>query len=402
MTGGGRRPVRPLLPYGLTFTGMMVTTLVTPIVPDILDDLGADRSQAGIFVMAGPLPAIIVAPVMGVLADRIGRRAVLLPCLVAVAVLGVAGAFAPNYPVLLALRALQGVAAAGLVNLAVVLIADTWEGRERARVLGRNAAVLTGSTAMLAPLGGVIASLGTWRLTFTIYGAALAMVWAIYRAATETPGGAATRVHPLRGELRATGALLGDRVLVRTLVLGVVTLALVFGWSVTLTPVHAEVVLGLGPVARGLLVGAGAATATVLAVSSRWVVGHLGRHRAVLLGFGGFGLGYLLVALVPSSTVALIVALCLAGSAQGTLVPVLQSDMATVAPATQRGAAMSLWGSAVRTGQTLGPLAVGGLLSLGTAPVYAAGATLAAVAVLGAIRRPAPHRSHSAGADRPA
>lgn len=59
---------------------------------------------------------------IGVLADRFGRRAVLVPCLVGFGTFGLLSALAPTFEVLLFLRLCQGIGAAGLVNLAVVLI----------------------------------------------------------------------------------------------------------------------------------------------------------------------------------------------------------------------------------------------------------------------------------------
>ena len=65
-------------------------------------------SRAGVFVAAGTLPGIVMAPVIGVLADRFGRRAVLVPCLVAFGVFGLLSALAPTFPALLAAAAVPG------------------------------------------------------------------------------------------------------------------------------------------------------------------------------------------------------------------------------------------------------------------------------------------------------
>ena len=54
---------------------------------------------------AGTLPGIVMAPVIGVLADRFGRRAVLVPCLVAFGVFGLLSALAPTFLALLAAAA---------------------------------------------------------------------------------------------------------------------------------------------------------------------------------------------------------------------------------------------------------------------------------------------------------
>ncbi len=108
----------------------------------------------GVLVSAGTLPGIVMAPVIGLLADRYGRRAVVVPCLVAFGVCGALAGLAPSFGALVAIRFLQGAASAGLVNLAVVIIGDHWDGTDRIRRLGQNSAVLTVSLAVFPPVGG--------------------------------------------------------------------------------------------------------------------------------------------------------------------------------------------------------------------------------------------------------
>src|SRR3546814_1692572 len=90
-----------------------------------------------------------------ILADRHGRRAVLVPCLASFGLFGLLSALSPSFQVLLVLRLLQGVGGAGLINLAVVIIGDHWSGIDRARLVGQNAAVLTLSLATFPPLGEI-------------------------------------------------------------------------------------------------------------------------------------------------------------------------------------------------------------------------------------------------------
>ena len=90
-------PPLPLI-FSVTITGILANTLVGPAIPDILEAFGQPDSRAGVFVAAGTLPGIVMAPVIGVLADRFGRRAVLVPCLTAFGVFGLLSALAPTLP----------------------------------------------------------------------------------------------------------------------------------------------------------------------------------------------------------------------------------------------------------------------------------------------------------------
>ena len=130
---GARRHVRPgppplLLIYSVTVTGILNNTLIGPAIPDILAAFDQPTSRAGLLVASGALPGIVVAPLIGVLADRFGRRRVLVPCLVVFGVGGGLAALAPSFALLLLLRLIQGAGGAGLINLAVVIIGDHWTG----------------------------------------------------------------------------------------------------------------------------------------------------------------------------------------------------------------------------------------------------------------------------------
>ena len=71
-----RRP--PLIfIFTVTLTGILNNTLISPAIPDILDDFGTASSRAGALVAAGSVAGIVVAPLVGILADRFGRRVVL-------------------------------------------------------------------------------------------------------------------------------------------------------------------------------------------------------------------------------------------------------------------------------------------------------------------------------------
>jgi ACDE family multidrug resistance protein len=163
----GTPPRPPVgLIYAVTVTGILSTTLILPAIPDILEAFDQPDGRAGVLVAAGSVAGIVMAPLIGGLADRFGRRRVLVPCLVVFGVAGGLGGLAPTFWFLVLARFVQGIGSAGLINLAVVIIGDHWSGNERAGAIGRNVAVLTVSLAVLPAVGGLLTELGTWRLAF--------------------------------------------------------------------------------------------------------------------------------------------------------------------------------------------------------------------------------------------
>ena len=116
-----QRRLVPLI-FAITLTSIMGNSLMSPAIPDILDEFGRSTSSTGVLVAALPLPGIVIVPLIGILADRWGRRNLLVPCLTLFGLGGLLTATAPTFEVLVASRFLMGFGAAGLINLGVVLL----------------------------------------------------------------------------------------------------------------------------------------------------------------------------------------------------------------------------------------------------------------------------------------
>lgn len=358
-TRRGPRPPR-LLIFGITITGILNNTLIGPSLPDIVADFGRSDSSAGFIVAAGSLPGVVVAPAIGLAADRYGRRNVLTPCLLAFSVFGLCAAAAPTFEFLVAARLLQGFGTAGLINLAVVLISDHWDGVERTALIGRNAAVLTLGLAVAPPIGGVIADVADWRVALTLYAVGLPAAAAVWRLLPEDrPTETVTMGEQLRG---ARGAL-RNPVVLATLGSGVLVFIMIFGGFLTAFPLHLEQEFGLGAGARGALIAVPALSACVVAFNLGRIRARLPVRRLLVIAgctyviaFGGIAASGVLPGIVLAGMIY--------GIGEGVFIPSLQDAVAEAAPADQRGAVFAVWVGAARLGQTLGPLLVGGVLTL--------------------------------------
>jgi MFS transporter, ACDE family, multidrug resistance protein len=391
-SAGPGRPPRPLI-FSITVTGVMANTLIAPALPDIIAGLGATTGQAGMLVAAATLPGIVMAPLIGLLADRYGRRTVVVPCLFVFGLSGVAAAFAPDLPTLLACRLLQGVGSAGLINLAVVIIGDHWDGTERARIIGQNSATLTLSIAVLPPLGGVLTDLAGWRASFLPYG--IGMVTAVV-VARRLPR-AEHRDVRIGEQVREAAGFVRSPTVLWALVTGFVVFVLLFGLFLTAMPLYLDEQFGLGASVRGLVMGLPALTSTVLALSIGRLQARFGTARLVLAAWLVFAGAFAVIAGAPVLAVVLLGILAY-GAGEGTALPTLQNLVAGAAPASSRGSVVAMWVGAVRAGQTSGPLLAGVMLaSVGARATFAAGAGVAAAMALAqaavvvrAGRRPAP------------
>lgn len=128
----------------------------------------------GVFLMSAGASALIPGP----LADRFGRRPVVLAALAGYVVLSLLCALAPSFPLLLAGRMGMGIAGAGLSVLPAAIIRDRFAGDRMARMQSLVSMVFM-VVPMLAPtLGQAVLLFAGWREIFTamaLAGLALAL-----------------------------------------------------------------------------------------------------------------------------------------------------------------------------------------------------------------------------------
>lgn len=374
-----RRPLSLWLIGSITVTGIMGNTLIYPAIPDILDDLGIDDGAAGILVAAASLPGIVVAPLIGVLADRYGRKRVLVPCLVVFGLCGALAAFAPSFPLLLAARFGQGFGSAGLINLATILISDTWSGVERARFFGYNSAILTVSLAIMPAFGGLLTDLGSWRYSFAPYPLALVTAAMIMVRLGADHGDQSTSIGAQVAA--AARAARSPRVLA-PLGLAFVTFVMMFGLFLTVMPLHLESEFGLAARQRGLILSVPAIGATLGALILGRLRARFGPRVIVVGAFCLLGVAYPIVG-VAGTLVLIVVASLVFGLGEGLILPTITDIVADSAPENSRGAVLSLQVSAIRSGQSVGPIvAAAGVALVGTSTTFMLGGVLAVLVVI--------------------
>src|SRR3954451_18472226 len=143
-------------------------SVVNVALPSIRADLDTGLAAQQWIVEAYLLTLGSLLLVGGSLGDLLGRRRIFMVGLVGFGATSVICAFAPTAELLVAARALQGVAGALLVPASLALITATFPTEERGAAIGTWTAY-AGMAMVVGPLGGgLLVDHATWRWIFAI------------------------------------------------------------------------------------------------------------------------------------------------------------------------------------------------------------------------------------------
>lgn len=152
------------------FIMVLGNSMLIPVLPQIKEALDLTSVQASLLITLFSVPAGLVIPVAGMLADRFGRKAVIIPGLLLYGAGGIVAGLAATlaakpYPWILAGRILQGIGAAGTAPIAMALAGDLFSRRKRSRALGVLEAA-NGVGKVLSPIFGALLALLAWYALF--------------------------------------------------------------------------------------------------------------------------------------------------------------------------------------------------------------------------------------------
>ncbi len=144
---------------------------VQPLLPVFSQDLGVSPSVSSLSLSATTGTLALAMLVAGRVSDVRGRKSIMSVSLVAVGVLTVAAAFAPNWPTLLVMRALTGVAMAGVPSVAMAYLAEEVHPRDLGGAMGLYIAGNAYGGMLGRVLTGVLIDVTqSWRVSLGVIG----------------------------------------------------------------------------------------------------------------------------------------------------------------------------------------------------------------------------------------
>lgn len=376
------RAVALLMAASLT---TMANATISPALPGLERLFSADPNAAMLTRLLVPAPSLSVAlcaPLAGIVADRLGRRVMLLAGVVLFVVSGCAGLFLPDLPTIFASRLALGVAVAIIMTAQTALIGDYFRGDSRNALTGLQISARNFGGLVFISLAGWAAAMSP-RLPFAIYGLAavtLPLMWLVIVDRPRAASGGGPRA-TARGSgtpsWRIRFALLVVLQAVTNMIFFLIPTQISFflesrGYA---SPLMTGAVLGMLMISGGCF--------ALLYPRFQRRIGYAGILAA---GYAAMALGF---ALLPQwgATPSLFLAALLVGAGYALVSPSFIAITLDLAPQRSRGLAGGLLTASIFIGQFCSPLVSTPLITLhGYRSLFeGTGLLLASISILAAI-----------------
>lgn len=310
------------------FSHHVTNSLLSPLLPLIRDTFLLSYTQQGIAVSAFSLSVGLANAPLGVLADRIGSRAVLAGGLILLGLSSIALALTGAFWQLLVVLVAMGIISGTYHAPAVALISRAFPERGRGAVMGLHT---TGGhmSFFAAPLvaGAIATAAGTWRAPYLLFAIAPIvsgiLLWQL-----------APRAHvraPSRGRLAAIREVIGVFRTVGRVVTFSIVFQVAFAAYMAFLAIYLVDARGLHPAVAAALYGLPQLAGIFGAPVGGWLSDRLGRRAVIAMGLGALGPAMWLFTVTPNELVFLpLLVIGIAGAVRMTVTEVLVAESAPV------------------------------------------------------------------------
>jgi MFS family permease len=352
--------------------------LLAPVLPRMQEHFADTPGVAVLVPIALTLPALMIAllaPFAGIIADRLGRKPLLIGAMFLYTLCGVLPLWLESLQVIVISRAGIGLAEAAIMTCCTTMMGDYYSGARRERMFALQMVATSLSAAVFIAIGGMLGEHG-WRTPFALYGLGLVllplMAWLLWepqpRAHVATPVTPVSRAFPWRA------------------LTPLYLLSCLAGLSLFIVPVQVGYLLNLlhidGSQQIGMTMGASQLGVLAGALGFR-LISRVPAYLKMFLAFVTAGIGGGLLALAQSHGVVVITVL-INGLGIGLMMPTLITWIMAHVDFPQRGRAAGGFTAMFFAGEFVSPLvvlaitsAVGGALPIALGIVAAAQLLLA-------------------------
>ena len=338
------------------FAGAFATRVTDPTVAEIAGEFSVTVAEAALLGTAYTLPFALVQPILGPVADSIGKRRIVMICVAMLGVMLLAAAVSASFGWLMAFRAASGMAAGGMMPLTLAIMGDAVSLKYRQVALSRI--LVFGISGQIAGgvVAGPIAAIAGWRGVLVVCAIAaflglVALILAARGAARETM----TRYDPVVALQRYRGIIANPAALPLFAAVAVEG-GLVFGTFPFIAPLLIERSIG-STMEAGFAIGAFGLGGLVFAALVAPLLARFGQAGVIRIGGATAALALIGFALAPSLVIAALSGLGL-GLGFYMIHNAIQTRATELAPQA-RASAMSLHAFAFFGGQSLGPIFYG-------------------------------------------
>ena len=340
---------------GVSSLTVMANATIAPALPGLRDhfaDTPGIETLAGLVVTLPSLFVVLTAGVVGVLADRMDRRMMVLVAMVLYGLGGASGLIAESMLGLLAGRVLLGLGVAGTMTVSSAYVGTLWHGAARERFTGLQVAAMNVGGIVFMTTGGLLAGMH-WRAPFGIYLVALPIMVYSWVMLGRVP----RRVEP--GAAQPDGQVAHDAPFPWAAFFWVGPLAMLLMITFYALPTRLPFLLNERGIEDPLITGMILSCTTFASIPGALGYGRIRRYlspKAIMsVGFLLMAAGIAMVALAPVLWIT-VAGVLLTGLPLGMMFPNFMAYFMGLVPPPLRGRASGLMTMAIFGGQFISPL----------------------------------------------
>ncbi|MEX2463224.1 MAG: MFS transporter [Balneolaceae bacterium] len=340
--------------FGITLTSIMGVSSIAPALPSISRSLNVPTDQIGLLITFFTLPGILFTPILGILADRYGRKRILIPSLFLFGIAGTACAFADNFHQLLLFRFFQGMGSASLGVINLTLLGDLYNERDRTTALGYNGSILSVGTALYPAIGGALTIIA-WNYPFFL--TLVAIPVGIF-AATSLKSAKIENSEKLAVYFKQIGTALKSKFVIGLFTSMMLTFLMLYGGYITFFTILLDERFEQSALAIGLLLSSSSFITALTSSQLGRLTLRFDEKNLILTASLLYGLFFLIIPAI-TTVWGFLIPIAIFGVAQGINIPSVLNLITGYALKEYRAAFLSINWMMMRIGQAIGPYLLG-------------------------------------------